>query len=137
MQYITQRESPLLYFSINISTCLIFQCDSVNISAWILQFWKHFKPFYFCSQELEKAGLLNKTKIAEGGRKLRWGVVRLLPWKTKVKLDCICLYEYNVWINEVWFAELKNMTSICVLQEKLEPFLGGIGWKQSGFLQRS
>lgn len=24
-----------------------------------------------CRQELEKAGLLNKTKIAEGGRKLR------------------------------------------------------------------
>lgn len=24
-----------------------------------------------CHQELEKAGLLNKTKIAEGGRKLR------------------------------------------------------------------
>uniref|UniRef100_A0A3B4WU41 PH domain-containing protein n=1 Tax=Seriola lalandi dorsalis TaxID=1841481 RepID=A0A3B4WU41_SERLL len=31
----------------------------------------HLKPLLMCSQELEKAGLLNKTKIAEGGRKLR------------------------------------------------------------------
>uniref|UniRef100_A0A3B4WVH4 Rho GTPase activating protein 9 n=1 Tax=Seriola lalandi dorsalis TaxID=1841481 RepID=A0A3B4WVH4_SERLL len=37
----------------------------------IVQFLMHLKPLLMCSQELEKAGLLNKTKIAEGGRKLR------------------------------------------------------------------
>lgn len=58
-----------------IPLCCTLQLTPQLVSSYlcycIMPFWK-----YECissAQELEKAGLLNKTKIAEGGRKLRWG----------------------------------------------------------------
>lgn len=43
-----------------------------------------------CRQELEKAGLLNKTKIAEGGKKLRWGWSTASIKHVAAHLECIC-----------------------------------------------
>lgn len=61
-----------------------------------------------CLQELEKAGLLNKTKIAEGGRKLRWGCSHKRQKRSiRLCLFCVIAFEYISW------AEI-HLTSIHV-----------------------
>lgn len=65
-----------------------------------------------CLQELEKAGLLNKTKIAEGGRKLRWDIKRLM---LTYELDCICLYEKCLnKLRQVWLGVLHPQWQVCM-----------------------
>lgn len=53
-------------------------------------------------QELEKAGLLNKTKIAEGGRKLRW-----------VYLQNTLTHETHVWgVNQHAYAVMHPLMTL-------------------------
>ncbi|XP_035380599.1 rho GTPase-activating protein 15 isoform X2 [Electrophorus electricus] len=65
-----------------------FTCSSRNANNWQL------------SQELEKAGLLNKTKIAEGGRKLRknWN----LSWVVLVGNSLMFFKDPKTQSPEIW-----------------------------------
>lgn len=77
-----------------------------------------------CRQELEKAGLLNKTKIAEGGRKLRW---------SRLALNNLTREKKHIWLPHMWWG----FFSFLALQEELEPLMGRPGREQFSLLQGS
>lgn len=117
----------------HLSLCAAALCDNIADCISVTG-WKWKTPFVMCRQELEKAGLLNKTKIAEGGKKLRWGSSTASIKHVAAHLECICFVAVVLKRLKVSHHLTFIHVVFCFLQEELEPFLGSSGWEQSGFL---
>lgn len=116
----------------HLSLCAAALC--ADCISDIVTGWKWKTLFVMCRQELEKAGLLNKTKIAEGGKKLRWGSTTAPIKHVEAHLECICFVAVVLKRLKVSHHLTFIHVVFCFLQEELEPFLGSSGWEQSGFL---
>lgn len=110
MRHIIQRKKYSVLYCYRFLVSSHTFVSSVSGKRWV---WQHQHLasawiFLMCSQELEKAGLLNKTKIAEGGRKLRWGCSHKRQKRSiRLCLFCVMAIEYISW------AEI-HLTSIHV-----------------------